>query len=112
MSDIEWKRGEMLEHADAIACYLATRTTLTASQAYGAIMTFINSFEDANRPSMSELKPCPFCGGEAHAYRNHLWHVGCERALNGCVTMSAFVTEADAINAWNTRAERKFEVVE
>ena len=55
---------------------------------------------------MSELKPCPFCGGEAHTYHNNLWHVGCENALNGCVTMSAFVTEAEAIDAWNARAER------
>ena len=52
---------------------------------------------------MAELKPCPFCGGEAHTYKNNLWHVACERAHNGCVTMSAFITEAEAVEAWNTR---------
>ena len=54
----------------------------------------------------TELLPCPFCGGEAHTYKNNLWHVGCERAHNSCVTMSAFATEAEAIAAWNTRHER------
>ena len=49
------------------------------------------------------LLPCPFCGGEAHTYKNNLWHVACERAHNGCVTMSAFITEAEAVEAWNTR---------
>ena len=52
---------------------------------------------------MSELLSCPFCAGEAHVYKNNLWHVACERAHNCCVTMSAFATEAEAIDAWNTR---------
>lgn len=52
---------------------------------------------------MTELKLCPFCGGEAHTYKNNLWHVACERAHNGCVTMSAFITEAEAVEAWNNR---------
>ena len=46
---------------------------------------------------MAELLPCPYCGGEAHTYKNSLWHVACERAHNGCVTMSAFITEAEAM---------------
>lgn len=56
----------------------------------------------------TELLPCPFCGGEAHTYKNNMWHVACERAHNRCVTMSAFVTEAEAIAAWNTRAQTVF----
>ena len=54
---------------------------------------------------MSELLPCPFCGGEAHTYKNNLWHVACENANARCATMSAFVTEAEAIAAWNTRTD-------
>lgn len=55
--------------------------------------------------AIDELLPCPFCGGEAHTYKNNLWHVACERAHNGCVTMSAFITEAEAVEAWNTRSD-------
>lgn len=56
---------------------------------------------------MSELKPCPFCGGEAEAYncgpwlRDHfMWYVKC----SGCSSMTPNKpTEAEAVEAWNTR---------
>lgn len=63
---------------------------------------------------MSELKPCPFCGGEAdvmlcqsaygQSYRIHHEHKSpCPAAyVNGL----QFRTEAEAITAWNARAER------
>lgn len=46
---------------------------------------------------MSELKPCPFCGGEAEAVHeiNGMWTVE-------CVKCGALV---DGIEAWNTRVE-------
>lgn len=67
-----------------------------------------------------KLKPCPFCGGEAHARQMMIWddrgihtdddgkwtveceHWGC-MAECGC---SFYTIEAEAIEAWNTRAER------
>lgn len=60
-----------------------------------------------------ELKPCPFCGGEACCSPSTesdeperedreplLWGVGC-----GCTAfVGPWSTEAEAIAAWNTRA--------
>lgn len=49
-----------------------------------------------------ELKPCAHCGGKAHTYHNNLWHVAC----NDCrCRLVGFATEAEAIAAWNTRAD-------
>lgn len=55
---------------------------------------------------MTELLPCPFCGGEAS---KRLFYKGKYRVhCNVCDAHSGDVcdTEADAIAAWNTRAER------
>ena len=51
---------------------------------------------------MSELKPCPFCGGEAVVT---LAGVSCTKCP-GTVVVDFNATDQDAINAWNTRAER------
>lgn len=53
---------------------------------------------------MTELKPCPFCGGEAKVqsfYKNHC--VYCAKC--NASTMKYFQTETKAIEAWNRRAE-------
>lgn len=58
---------------------------------------------------MSELQPCPFCGGEAEVYLaaryedKDYYHVKC---TNDCVyTKKAKHNENEAIEAWNTRYE-------
>ena len=51
---------------------------------------------------MSELKPCPFCGGEAFV---SIVGVSCSKCPAAMI-VDANATEQDAIDAWNTRAER------
>lgn len=64
-----------------------------------------------------ELKPCPFCGGEArtfefswhasqfggHMFEKPYWQVICESCK---AAIGDFDSKAEAIEAWNTRAER------
>lgn len=55
---------------------------------------------------MTELLPCPFCGGEAHIWNSGYFYNGkcfkCGCTLSG----HGYTTEAEAIAAWNTRTER------
>jgi len=58
---------------------------------------------------MTELLPCPFCGGEAEILTaesmngGYLFGIMC----NDCRSRGdVYDTEAEAIEAWNTRAER------
>jgi len=69
---------------------------------------------------MSELKPCPFCGGEAHVIHMDLgaiadgwktWGVACTRdweadshgEFHHGHFIENYATEQEAIDAWNTR---------
>ena len=63
---------------------------------------------------VSILKPCPFCGGEAEMLTaesmngGYLFGIMC----NDCRSRGdVYDTEAEAIAAWNTRAERTCECV-
>ncbi len=60
---------------------------------------------------MSELKPCPFCGDtyiRPHVTKGHKYTIGCNTV--NCVGLHCegklFNSEAEAIEAWNRRAER------
>lgn len=61
---------------------------------------------------MTELLPCPFCGGEAEIHPSDDWDVNLTGATyfiwcDKCETRGDYYnTEAEAIAAWNTRAER------
>lgn len=59
---------------------------------------------------MSDLKPCPFCGGEAElrgfdAPEYWVWCPNCKASTD------AHTCKGGAIAAWNTRAERTCESV-
>lgn len=67
---------------------------------------------------MQELKSCPFCGGEAEIQTSKRWPDGVEAAVDGytvvCQNLDCIFggndewwadTEAEAIEAWNTRHE-------
>lgn len=58
---------------------------------------------------MSELKPCPFCGGEAEVVYTEwcaMYTVRCMDEYYNCEAMPEtrhFVIEREAIEAWNRR---------
>ena len=63
---------------------------------------------------MTELLPCPFCGGEAELHASYDmdtnevdgWFAWCNNEQCECKPeTNEYFTEAEAIAAWNTRAE-------
>ena len=62
---------------------------------------------------MNELKPCPFCGGEAHiAYNAKRKLYGKDEWINGvriycgvCEAQMFYRSEHLAVKAWNRREE-------
>lgn len=63
---------------------------------------------DLEAPVTVELKPCPFCGGEAsfEHLESGAWSIGCIDIDGECMgfqSLQTFARQADAIAAWNTR---------
>ena len=62
-----------------------------------------------------ELKPCPFCGGEARVHidrRSNVLNIGCKDCGIGTIYVVADeVGLKEAVGAWNTRAERTTELI-
>ena len=58
---------------------------------------------------MAELKPCPFCGGEAVLIDNGCFvDVSCKNFhCRGWADSLMFKTKEEAIEAWNRRADNK-----
>lgn len=59
---------------------------------------------------MTELKPCPFCGGEAEvkegwAYGNHVSRIQCKKCAISTQPVP-FRSRGVATRAWNRRAEK------
>ena len=62
------------------------------------------------RAGMRELKPCPFCGGEAEIEMDDCWywnyHVFCQECKIGT---DYYNTADEAIEAWNRRAGAEYD---
>lgn len=60
---------------------------------------------------MSEMLLCPFCGGEGiiWPFREHPFYVAICKDGCGC-QLGDFKTREEAIEAWNTRAERTCQI--
>jgi len=69
--------------------------------------------DEAARRLEQPLKPCPFCGGEAEIVRNDVgvfvgcFHEICPVAPSTGTFLYEYASEAEAIEAWNTRAEQQ-----
>ena len=62
--------------------------------------------------AQAELKPCPFCGGDAClSAEKGLWLVFCLSSKHE-VSTGFFETQAEAVNAWNTRTDEAIRMTE
>ena len=53
---------------------------------------------------MTELKPCPFCGGTATVYQSSTgWHASCRTRQECYALLNDFASEEEAALEWNRR---------
>ena len=74
--------------------------------------TVPTKLDEGGGERMSELKPCPFCGGEAELVEHEVvgyqtdFYVECVTSeCIMCMGGLCYPTENEAIEAWNRRAE-------
>ena len=96
--DIDEKVSKLEELIEENVGYL--RATPEASDYIKAIRDAI----EIVRTGMKELKPCPFCGGEAEIEMDDSWywnyHVFCQECKIGT---DCYETADEAIETWNRR---------
>lgn len=63
---------------------------------------------------MSDLKPCPFCGGKAHTCGDEDQERVCWVMCPDCLASAGgnYPTMEEAITAWNTRADKPKPITE
>ena len=52
---------------------------------------------------MTELKPCPFCGGKAKRYKGEIFMYGV-RCTHCGIAINGYSTQGGAVRFWNRRA--------
>jgi tRNA(Ile2) C34 agmatinyltransferase TiaS len=53
---------------------------------------------------MAELKPCPFCGGEA-AFIGETATIKCKKCGGAFIVTNPFISRMESAEAWNRRAD-------
>lgn len=59
---------------------------------------------------MTDLKPCPFCGGKAKVYKpdpevDPQWYIACPNYRECCAPTAVGMTYEEAAASWNRRAD-------